>query len=78
LEKWLSLLKGYFSAQNFSNREKITFSLFKSLPHVRDWWETHCEKHVGDKSSILGLEPTWEDFFDALKEKYYPIVSYDD
>jgi hypothetical protein len=46
LEKWLSLLEGYFSVQNFSNSEKITFVLLKALPHVRYWWETYCEKHV--------------------------------
>jgi hypothetical protein len=29
LEKWLSLLEGYFSIQNISNSEKITFMLLK-------------------------------------------------
>jgi hypothetical protein len=78
LEKWLSLLEGYFSVQNFSNSEKITFTLLKDLPHVRYWWETYCEKHVGDESAIFGPEPTWVDFVDALKEKYYPVGNYDD
>jgi hypothetical protein len=32
LEKLLSLLKGYFSIQNFSNNEKITFVLLKTIP----------------------------------------------
>jgi hypothetical protein len=32
LEKLLSLLKGYFSVQNFSNNEKITFTLLKAIP----------------------------------------------
>ena len=40
LEKWLTLLEGYFSVHNFSNKEKITFTL-KSLPHVKHWWETY-------------------------------------
>jgi hypothetical protein len=78
LEKWLNLLEGYFSVQNFSNSEKITFALLKALPHVRDWWETYCEKHVEDESAIFGPGPTWEDFVDALKEQYYPVGNYDD
>jgi hypothetical protein len=60
LEKWLSLLEGYFSIQKFSNSEKITFMLLKALPHVRDWWETYCEQHVEDESTIFGPGPTWE------------------
>jgi hypothetical protein len=43
VEKWLNLLEGYFSVHNFSNREKITFTLLK-CPHVKDWWETFYEK----------------------------------
>jgi hypothetical protein len=78
LEKWLNLLEGYFSVHNFSNSEKITFALLKALPHVRDWWETYCEKHVEDESVIFGPGPTWVDFVDALKEQYYPVGSYDD
>ena len=37
LEKWLNLLEGYYYVQNFSDSEKITFTLLKSLPHVRAW-----------------------------------------
>jgi hypothetical protein len=37
LEKWLTMIEGYFSVHNFSNREKITFALLKSLPHVKHW-----------------------------------------
>jgi hypothetical protein len=40
LEKWLNLLEGYFSSHNFSNREKITFSLLKSLLDFKHWWKT--------------------------------------
>ena len=39
LEKWLNLLDDYFSIQNFSNRENITFAIIKALPHVKNWWE---------------------------------------
>jgi hypothetical protein len=41
LAKWLNMLEGYFSVHNFSDREKITFTLLKSLPHVKNWWETY-------------------------------------
>jgi hypothetical protein len=41
LDKWLNLLEGYFSIHNFYDREKITFTLLKSLPHVKHWWETY-------------------------------------
>jgi hypothetical protein len=44
LEKWLTLLEGYFSVHNFSDKEKITFALLKSLPHVKHWWETYWEQ----------------------------------
>ena len=33
---WLNLLKGYFSVHDFFDREKITFSLLKAAPHVKD------------------------------------------
>jgi hypothetical protein len=58
LEKWLSLLEGYFSIQKFSNSEKITFSLLNCLPYLRDWWETYYEKRARDESTIFGLGPT--------------------
>jgi hypothetical protein len=45
VDKWLNLLEGYFFVHNFSNREKITFALLKVVPHVKDWWETFCEKN---------------------------------
>jgi hypothetical protein len=41
LEKWLTLLEGYFSFHNFSNKENITFALLKALPHIKHWWETY-------------------------------------
>jgi hypothetical protein len=44
LDKWLNLLEGYFSVHNFSDREKITLALLKSLPHVKHWWETYWDK----------------------------------
>ena len=44
VDKWLNILEGYFSVHNFSNRENIMFTLLKSIPHVKDWWDTFCEK----------------------------------
>lgn len=35
VDRWLNLLEGYFSIHDFSNREKITFALLKSTPHVQ-------------------------------------------
>ena len=44
VDRWLNLLEGYFSVHDFSNRENITFALLKAAPHVKDWWETYCER----------------------------------
>jgi hypothetical protein len=41
-------------------------------------WITYYEKHVEEESAIFGLEPTWEDFIDSHKEKYYPVGNYDE
>jgi hypothetical protein len=78
LEKWLNFLEGYFSIHNFSDRENITFSLLKALPHVKHWWETYWEKNSIEESGIFGAEPTWDFFMDAVKEQYYPVGNYDD
>ena len=36
VDKWLNLLEGYFSVHDFFDWEKITFSLLKVAPHVKD------------------------------------------
>ena len=77
LGKWLNLLEGYFSIHNFSNRENITFALLKVVPHVKDWWETFCEKNEIEEPSLFTVTTTWESFRDDIKEKYYPVGSYD-
>jgi hypothetical protein len=46
VDKWLNLLEGYFWIHNFSDREKITFSLLKVVPHVKDWWDNYSEKRA--------------------------------
>jgi hypothetical protein len=78
LEKWLTLLEGYFFVHNFSDKEKITFALLKALPHVKHWWETYWEKSSTEESGIYGADPTWDFFVDAVKEQYYPIGNYED
>ena len=36
VDRWLNLSEGYFSVHEFSNQEKIIFSLLKATPHVKD------------------------------------------
>jgi hypothetical protein len=50
IDKWLNLLEGYFFVHNFSDRENITFTLLKSLPHVKNWWETYWDKISTEES----------------------------
>jgi hypothetical protein len=78
VDKWLNLLEGYFSIHNFSNRETITFSLLKVIPHVKDWWEKFCEQKEIEETSLFLVTTTWESFRDDIKEQYYPFGSYDD
>jgi hypothetical protein len=78
VDKWLNLLEGYFSVHNFFDREKITLALLKVVPHVKDWWETFCEKKKIEGSALFVVAPTWGSFRYDSKEKYYPIGSYGD
>jgi hypothetical protein len=78
LEKWLNLLEGYYSVQKFSNSEKITSVLLKSIPHVRAWWEGYWERYSVDESTQFRRETTWATFVDSLKEDLYHIRKYDD
>jgi hypothetical protein len=52
--------------------------LLKVVPHVKNWWETYCEKNSTEESGMFEAEPTWEFFMDVVKEQYYPIGNYDD
>jgi hypothetical protein len=78
LEKWINFLEDYFSVHNFSDRENITFSLLKALPHVKHWWEIYWEKNSTEESRIFGVKPTWDFFVDAVKDQYYTVGKYDD
>ena len=62
VDRWLNLLEGYFSVHDFSDREKIIFALLKATPHVKDWWETYCEKKDETKPSLFSAVPTWNSF----------------
>jgi hypothetical protein len=77
LGKWLNFLEGYLSVHIFSKRENITFALFKSLPHVKPWWE-NCWEKKSIESGIFGAEPIGDCFMDVFKEKYYPVGNYDE
>ena len=57
LDKWLNLLEGYFSVHNFLDKEMITFTLLKALPHVKHWWETYWEQISIKESGIYGPSP---------------------
>jgi hypothetical protein len=78
IDKWLNLLKGYFSIHNFSNRENITFVLLKVVPHVKDWWENFCEQKEIEETSLFTVTATQDSFKDVIKEQYYAVGSYDD
>jgi hypothetical protein len=60
--RWLNLLEGYFSIHDFFDREKIIFSLLKATTHVKDWWETYCEKKEEEEPSLFLTVPTWNYF----------------
>ena len=74
----MNLLEGYFSVHNFFDRENITFSLLKNVPHVKDWWDAYFEKRAIEESEIFLVSPTWDSSQDAIKEHYYPDGSYED
>ena len=51
----------------FSDRDNITFTLLKTIPHVKDWWDTYYEQTSRGEFEMFGTKPTWESFVDALK-----------
>jgi hypothetical protein len=58
VDKCLNLLEGYFSIHNFSDRENITFTLLKAIPHVKDWWDTFCEQKETEGYTLFVVSPT--------------------
>jgi hypothetical protein len=74
----VKFVRRLFLCSQFFDREKITFTLLKALPHVKHWWETYWEKSSTEESGIYGVEPTWDFFVDVVKEQYYPVGNYED
>jgi hypothetical protein len=74
----LNILEGYFSVHDFSDQEKIIFSLLKVAPHVKDWWETYYEKKDEEEPSLFLVIHTWNSLRYTIKEQYYPVGSYED
>ena len=62
----------------FLTGKKITFSLLKDAPHLKDWWETYCERKDEEEPSMFSVVPTWNSFWDAIKGQYYLVGSYED
>ena len=62
VDRWLNLLEGYFSVNDFFDWEKIIFSLLKATPNVKDWWETYFEKKDEGEPSLFSVVPTWNYF----------------
>ena len=62
IDRWSNMLEGYFLVHDFSNREKITFSLLKAAPHIKYSWETYCEKKDESTGSLFSAAPTWNSF----------------
>ena len=77
VDRWLNLLEGYFSVHDFSDQEKITFSLLKVAPHVKAWWETYYERKDEEEPFQFLVVPTWNSFRDAIKGQYYQVGSYE-
>jgi hypothetical protein len=57
LDKWLNLARRLFLCSPFFDRENITFTLLKSLPHVKHWWETYWEKFPQKSLEYMGSIP---------------------
>jgi hypothetical protein len=74
----LNLIEGHFLVHNFSDREKITFSLLEAIPYVKDWWDTYSKKRAIEEYTIFVVSHTWDSFQDSIKEQYYPFGSYED
>ena len=72
------MLEGYFFVHDFSSRENITFSFLKVTPHIKDWWETYCEKRDEITPSLFSTTPTWNSFQGTIKEQFYPVGNYEE
>jgi hypothetical protein len=57
VDNWMNLLEGYFSVHNFFDKENITFSLLKAIPHVKEWKDTYSQKRSIEESEIFVITP---------------------
>ena len=62
VDRWLNILEGYLSVHDFFDRERITFSLVKAPPHVKDLQETYYERKDEEEPSLFSAVPTWNSF----------------
>ena len=67
-----------FLGSQFFDKENITFTLLKYLPHVKHWWENYWEKSFTEESGIYGADHTWDFFVDVVKQQYHPVGNYED
>ena len=61
VDRWLNLLEGYFSVHDFSDREKIIFSLLKATPMSKIGGKPTVKKDKGEPS-LFSVVPTWNSF----------------
>jgi hypothetical protein len=54
------MLEGYYSIKKISDIENITFTLLKSLPLVKFWWEIYWERYNEDELVTLNIGPCWK------------------
>jgi hypothetical protein len=63
----MNLFEAYFLVHNFFDKEKITFSLLTTIPHVKEWWDTYSEQRAIEEYEIFVVSPTWDSFRDAIE-----------
>lgn len=78
VDDWLLKLERYFSVDQFSNEEKINFSLLKTEGHVKHSWEAKVSsKELQTRNTFFfHQKPTWGEFVEHIKEEYFPADTY--
>jgi hypothetical protein len=78
LEKWLTLLEGYFSVHNFSTKKRSPSHSLKLSLMSNIGGKLTGSKVPQRSLEYMGSDPTWDFFVDAVKEQYYPVGNYED
>ena len=80
----LPKLERYFCVNNFSDIEKVNFSLLKDENHVKLVWEAHLTTEENQEaqddhefSMMFDGKPTWEKIVEHIKQEYYPEDTYE-